>query len=92
MLKAAIRDDNPVLFTEFISLYPKPGPVPDDEDFVLPIGKADIKREGKHVTIVTFGSGVGWSLHAADELAKDGVECEVVDMRWLRPLGYGDGV
>jgi pyruvate dehydrogenase E1 component beta subunit len=86
MLKAAIRNDNPVLFTEFISLYPKPGPVPDDEDFVLPIGKADIKREGKHVTIVTFGSGITWSLHAADELAKEGVECEVVDMRWLRPL------
>ncbi len=86
MLKAAIRDDNPILFTEFISLYSKPGPVPDDEDFVLPIGKADIKREGRHVTIVTFGSGVTWSLHAADELAKEGVECEVVDMRWLRPL------
>ena len=86
MLKAAIRDDNPVLFTEFISLYPTPGPVPDDEDFVLPIGKADIKREGKHVTIVTFGSGVTWSHHAADELAKEGVECEIVDMRWLRPL------
>lgn len=86
MLKAAIRDDNPVLFTEFISLYPKPGPVPDDEDFVLPIGKADIKREGKHVTIVTYGSGMTWSLHAADELAKEGIECEIVDMRWLRPL------
>lgn len=86
MLKAAIRDDNPVLFTEFISLYPTPGPVPDDEDFVLPIGKADIKREGKHVTIVTFGSGVTWSNHAADALAKEGVECEVIDMRWLRPL------
>src|SRR5215475_4866990 len=77
MLKAAIRDDNPVLFTEFISLYPTPGPVPDDEDFLLPIGKADIKREGRHVTIVTYGSGMTWSLHAADELAKEGVECEI---------------
>jgi pyruvate dehydrogenase E1 component beta subunit len=86
MLKAAIRDDNPVLFTEFISLYPTPGPVPDDDDFVLPIGKADIKREGKHVTIVTYGSGMTWSNHAADELAKEGIECEIVDMRWLRPL------
>ncbi|MBL8117406.1 MAG: alpha-ketoacid dehydrogenase subunit beta [Anaerolineae bacterium] len=86
MLKAAIRDENPVLFTEFIALYPKPGPVPDDEDYIVPIGKADVKREGKHVTIVSFGSGVDWSLHAADELAKDGVECEVIDMRWLRPL------
>jgi pyruvate dehydrogenase E1 component beta subunit len=86
MLKAAIRDDNPVLFTESIALYPKPGPVPDDEDFVLPIGKSDVKREGKDVTIVTYARGVEWSLHAADELAKDGVECEVVDLRWLRPL------
>src|SRR5436190_755987 len=54
MLKASIRDENPVLFTETIALYPKPGPVPEDPDFVLPIGKSDIKREGKHVTIVTF--------------------------------------
>jgi len=86
MLKASIRDDNPVLFTESIALYPKPGPVPDDENFVLPIGKSDVKREGKHVTIVTYARGVEWSLRAADELAKDGVECEVIDLRWLRPL------
>jgi pyruvate dehydrogenase E1 component subunit beta len=86
MLKASIRDDNPVLFTESIALYPKPGPVPTDEDFVLPIGKSDVKREGKHVTIVSYARGVEWSLHAADELAKDGVECEVIDLRWLRPL------
>jgi pyruvate dehydrogenase E1 component beta subunit len=86
MLKAAIRDENPVLFTEFIALYPKPAPVPDDPDFVLPIGKADIKRAGKDVTIVTFGRGVEWSLNAAEALAKDGVQCEVIDMRWLRPL------
>ncbi len=86
MLKASIRDDNPVLFSESIALYPKPGPVPMDEDFVLPIGKSDIKREGKHVTIVSYARGVEWSLHAADELAKDGVECEVIDLRWLRPL------
>lgn len=86
MLKAAIRDDNPVLFNEVIALYPKPGPVPDDEDFVLPIGKSDIKREGRHVTVVAYGRGVDWSLTAARELEKDGVECEVIDMRWLRPL------
>lgn len=86
MLKASIRDENPVLFTESIALYPKPGPVPDDPDFVLPIGKADIKQEGKHVTIVAYARGVEWSLLAARELAKEGVECEVVDMRWLRPL------
>jgi pyruvate dehydrogenase E1 component beta subunit len=87
MLKAAIRDDNPVLFTESIALYPKPGIVPDDTDFVLPIGKSDVKREGDDVTIVTIARGVEWSLAAADELSKEGVECEVViDLRWLRPL------
>ncbi len=86
MLKAAIRDDNPVLFTEVIALYSKPGLVPDDTDFVLPIGKGDIKRAGKDVTIVTFGRGVEWSLDAAELLAQEGVSCEVVDVRWLRPL------
>ncbi len=86
MLKASIRSDNPVLFTESIALYSKPGPVPDDEDFVLPIGKADVKREGRHVTLVSYARGVDWSLEAAAALAKDGIECEVVDMRWLRPL------
>jgi pyruvate dehydrogenase E1 component beta subunit len=87
MLKAAIRDDNPVLFTESIALYPKPGVVPDDPDFVLPIGKSDIKREGKHVTIVTFSRGVDWSMEAADILQKeDGIEAEIIDLRWLRPL------
>ncbi len=86
MLKAAIRDENPVLFTESIALYPKPGPVPEDPDFVLPIGKADVKREGKDVTLVSFARGVEWCLAAAKELEKDGIDCEVVDMRWLRPL------
>jgi pyruvate dehydrogenase E1 component beta subunit len=89
MLKAAIRDENPVLFTESIALYPKPGPVPDDDDFILPIGQADVKREGRHVTLVTYARGVEWSLGAAEALAKDGIECEVVDMRWLRPLDMG---
>ncbi|MGQ9888572.1 MAG: alpha-ketoacid dehydrogenase subunit beta [Aggregatilineales bacterium] len=86
MLKASIRSENPVLFTESIALYSKPGPVPDDEDFVLPIGKADVKRQGRHVTLVTYARGVEWSLEAAEALAKEGVECEVIDMRWLRPL------
>jgi pyruvate dehydrogenase E1 component beta subunit len=86
MLKASIRSNNPVLFTESIALYAKPGPVSDDEDLVSPIGKADIKREGKHVTIATYARGVEWSLAAAKELEKEGIECEVVDMRWLRPL------
>ncbi len=86
MLKAAIRDDNPVLFTESIALYAKPGMVPDDPDFVLPIGKSDYKRRGKDCTIVTFSRGLDWSLEAADILAKDGIEVEIVDLRWLRPL------
>lgn len=85
MLKTAIRDDNPVLFTEVIALYPKPSPIPDEE-YLIPIGQGDIKRPGTDVTIVTYGRGVEWSLDAAGILAKDGVEAEVVDVRWLRPL------
>jgi pyruvate dehydrogenase E1 component beta subunit len=86
MLKAAIRDENPVLFTEVIAYYPKPGPVPEDPNFLLPIGKGDIKRPGKDVTIVSYGRGVEWSLGAAEVLEKEGIEAEVLDMRWLRPL------
>ncbi len=88
MLKASIRDDNPVLFTESIALYPKPSPMPDDldEDYLIPIGKGDIKREGGDVTLVAYARGVDWALQAARALAKDGVEAEVVDLRWLRPL------
>jgi pyruvate dehydrogenase E1 component beta subunit len=86
MLKTSIRDENPVLFTESIALYAKPGPVPDDQDYLIPIGKGDIKREGTDVTLVAYARGVEWALEAANQLAKDGVECEVVDLRWLRPL------
>ena len=88
MLKASIRDDNPVLFTESIALYPKPSPMPDDldEDYLIPIGKGDIKREGGDVTLVAYARGVDWALQAARLLARDGVEAEVVDLRWLRPL------
>lgn len=86
MLKAAIRDDNPVLFTESIAQYSKPGRVPEDDNFLLPIGKSDYKRRGDHVTLVTYQRGLDWSLEAANTLAKDGIECEIVDLRWLRPL------
>ena len=88
MLKASIRDDNPVLFTESIALYPKPSPMPDDldDDYVIPIGKGDIKREGADVTLVAYARGVDWALQAARQLARAGVEAEVVDLRWLRPL------
>ena len=88
MLKTSIRDDNPVLFTESIALYPKPSPMPDDldEDYLIPIGKGDIKSEGSDVTLVAYARGVDWALQAARQLARDGVEAEVVDLRWLRPL------
>ncbi|MBX3084179.1 MAG: alpha-ketoacid dehydrogenase subunit beta [Anaerolineae bacterium] len=86
MLKSAIRDDNPVLFCESIALYPKPSLVPDDPNFLIPIGKSDYKRRGRDVTIISYGRGVEWSLEAAETLAKEGVECEIVDLRWLRPL------
>jgi pyruvate dehydrogenase E1 component beta subunit len=86
MLKAAIRDDNPVLFVEHSTMLQRRSPVPEGEDFVLPIGKADVKREGRDVTIVTYQKGLEWSLAAADVLAKDGIEAEIVDLRWLRPL------
>jgi len=61
-------------------------PVPDDPDFVLPIGKSDIKRQGRDVTIVTYQKGLEYSLIAAEELAKEGIEAEIIDLRWLRPL------
>ncbi len=86
MLKASIRDDNPVLFVEHSTMLQRRSPVPDDPDFVLPIGKSDYKRRGDDVTIVTFAKGLEWSLEAADLLAKDGIEAEIVDLRWLRPL------
>lgn len=86
MLKTSIRNENPILFTESIALYPKPSPVPDDVDYLVPVGKGDIKREGKHVTLISYARGVDWCLTAAKELAKEGIECEVVDVRWLRPL------
>jgi len=86
MLKAAIRDDNPVMFIENATMLQRRSPVPQDPDFLLPIGKSDVKREGKDVTVVTYGKGVEWATQAADILAGDGVEVEIVDLRWLRPL------
>ncbi|MBN1562439.1 MAG: alpha-ketoacid dehydrogenase subunit beta [Anaerolineae bacterium] len=85
MLKAAIRDDNPVLFVEHSTMLQRRSPVPAD-DYVLPIGKSDIKRKGDDVTIVTYQKGLEWSMDAAEELAKEGIEAEVIDLRWLRPL------
>lgn len=85
LLKAAIRDDNPVVFMEGETLYGMTGEVPDGE-YVLPIGKGDVKREGQHVTLVAWSRMVHVCLEAAKELARDGIEAEVVDPRTLRPL------
>jgi pyruvate dehydrogenase E1 component beta subunit len=86
LLKAAIRSEDPVVFLENELLYGRSFEVPQVEDWVLPIGKARIMREGKDVTIVSYSIGVGISLEAADELAKEGIDAEVVDLRTLRPL------
>jgi pyruvate dehydrogenase E1 component beta subunit len=85
LLKAAIRDDNPVVFIEQKLLYRKKGPVPE-EDYVIPLGKADIKREGKDVTIITYGRMVPTCLKVAEDLAEQGIDIEVVDLRTLLPL------
>jgi pyruvate dehydrogenase E1 component beta subunit len=86
LLKAAIRSDDPVLFIEQATMYSDKGEVPDDPEFVLPIGKSEVKRKGKDVTIVTYSKMVSVSLKAAQQLAAEGIECEVIDLRWLRPL------
>jgi pyruvate dehydrogenase E1 component beta subunit len=86
LLKAAIRDPNPVIFLENEILYGQQFEVPDDPDFVLPIGKAKIERLGKDVTITAFSIMVGKALQAAEELAKHGIEAEVINLRSLRPF------
>jgi pyruvate dehydrogenase E1 component beta subunit len=86
LLKAAIRDPNPIIFLENEILYGQQMPVPKLDDFVLPIGKARIHRAGKDVTIVSFGIGMTYALKAAEELAKEGIEAEVIDLRTVRPM------
>jgi pyruvate/2-oxoglutarate/acetoin dehydrogenase E1 component len=85
LIKTAIRDDNPVLFYEHKLLYGIKGPVPDEE-YTLPIGKAEVKREGSDVTIVSYAWTLHKALRAAEQLAKEGIEAEVIDLRSLRPL------
>jgi len=85
LLKAAIRSDNPVMFIEHARLYGVKGEVPDEE-YTLPIGVSDIKRPGRDVTIVSYSRMLHVALGAAGELAKVGIECEVIDLRTLRPL------
>ena len=85
LLKAAIRDDNPVVLLEGEMLYNTKGEVPD-EDYIVPIGKAEVKREGDHCSLITHGKSVLTSLQVADALAKEGIRVEVVDLRTIRPM------
>jgi pyruvate dehydrogenase E1 component beta subunit len=86
LLKAAIRDPNPVVFLENELMYGRSFEVPDDEDYIVPLGKAAIAREGTDATIVTFSLAVGKALEAAELLATEGINVEVIDLRTLRPL------
>ncbi|MBM06411.1 MAG: pyruvate dehydrogenase complex E1 component subunit beta [Oceanibulbus sp.] len=86
LMKTAIRDPNPVIFLENEILYGRSFDVPDVEDYTVPFGKARIWREGSDVTIVSFGIGMTYALEAAEKLAEDGIEAEVIDLRTLRPM------
>jgi pyruvate dehydrogenase E1 component subunit beta len=86
LLKAAIRDNDPVAFMEGELLYNFKGEVPDDDDFVIPLGVADLKREGSDVSIITHGKMILVALQAAAKLEKDGIEADVLDLRTIRPL------
>jgi pyruvate dehydrogenase E1 component beta subunit len=87
LLKSAIRDDNPVCFLEGEMLYNTKGEVPD-EDYVVPIGVADLKREGDHCSIITYGKMALVAMQAADQLTKEGIRVDVVDLRTVRPMDY----
>ncbi|MFN5213618.1 MAG: pyruvate dehydrogenase complex E1 component subunit beta, partial [Bacteroidota bacterium] len=87
LLKSAIIDDDPVVFMESEVMYGDMGDVPEEE-YYIPIGKADIRREGTDVTIVSFNKMMKVALAASDELAKDGIEAEVIDLRTIRPLDH----
>src|SRR5512136_470076 len=86
LLKSAIRSDDPVFFIEHSTMYQDRGEVPEDRDFLIPIGRSDIKRPGRDVTIVTYSKMLTVSLKAAEQLAGEGIEAEVIDLRTLRPL------
>lgn len=87
LLKSAIRDNDPVVFMESEQMYGDKGEIPEGE-YLIPIGVADIKRTGKDVTIVSFGKIIKVAYAAAEELAKDGIECEIIDLRTIRPIDY----
>ncbi|PKP40238.1 MAG: pyruvate dehydrogenase complex E1 component subunit beta [Bacteroidetes bacterium HGW-Bacteroidetes-13] len=87
LLKSAIRDNDPVIFMESEQMYGDKGEVPEEE-YLIPIGLADIKRPGNDVTIVSFGKIIKEAFIAADELAKEGIECEIIDLRTIRPMDH----
>ena len=87
LLKSAIRDNDPVIFMESEQMYGDKGEVPEGE-YTLPIGVAEIKRKGKDVTIVSFGKIIKEAYIAAESLAKDGIDCEIIDLRTIRPMDY----
>lgn len=87
LLKSSIRDNDPVIFMESEQMYGDKGEVPDGE-YLIPIGKADVKRKGTDVTILTFGKITKVALQSAEELAKEGIEAEVIDLRTVRPIDY----
>lgn len=88
LIKAAIRDDNPVLVMESEQMYGMKGEVPESDEFIIPIGTADIKRPGKDVTILSYGKMVHVALNACKELEKMGIDAEMIDVRSLRPIDY----
>jgi pyruvate dehydrogenase E1 component beta subunit len=87
LLKSAIRDNDPVIFMESEQMYGDKGEVPEGE-YLIPLGVAEIKRKGNDVTIVSFGKIIKEAYKAADALAKEGIECEVIDLRTIRPMDY----
>ena len=87
LLKAAIRDNDPVIFMESEQMYGDKGEVPEEE-YIIPLGVADVKRVGKDVTIISFGKIIKEAFVAADELAKEGIECEIIDLRTIRPMDW----
>jgi pyruvate dehydrogenase E1 component beta subunit len=85
LLKSAIRSDDPVMFIEHHTLYQERGEVPEEE-YLVPLDKADVKREGSDVTIIAYAEGLRVAMQAAEQLAKEGIEAEVIDLRCLQPL------
>ncbi|MBR9999452.1 MAG: pyruvate dehydrogenase complex E1 component subunit beta [Cyclobacteriaceae bacterium] len=88
LLKSSIRDNDPVIFMESELMYGDKGEVPENE-YLIPLGSADVKREGTDVTLVSFGKILKVALGAADELARDNISCEVIDLRTVRPIDFG---